>query len=475
MNPLAILERLVRWFSVEPTIALLMIMTAVVMFGSAVMKTKETTPTFWQWTRRIIEGSVGAILFVGLLWAFRSIMNNNIADFFNTHGSLSDVSRQSAESIWGRPHTQIDLGYAHFAEVTVQEQVPQENPEDPPQYVDRIVRQHVPQNSITAFDGDVSLVLSERTKGYALYSGYTIDARYEYQVKNTSNLETEAEFDFALTPGQRLYDNFFITVDGEDMSGNLLFNGDIVEWTTPFAPGQERTIVVSYSSRGMASYYYQIPNRREIRNFELTLTIDRLPTNMLNYPDGILTPMNIEATDDGRGSILRWELDNAITIAGMGVSLPQPEQPGEQVLRVLNKSPYAITLLGAMVALTLLLKGESVNFLTLALVIATYAAQFLVMASVSDYQLGFWGAMIVGAAVSVLMGYLLFRNYPSPLLRYLMYGLIGFFTLIYPLSGLLPTDLDRNAFDGIVQFLLIVYLFGVALHIRTRRIQAVAA
>jgi len=47
--------------------------------------------------------------------------------------------------------------------------------------------------------------------------------------------------------------------------------------------------------------------------------------------------------------------------------------------------------------------------------------------------------------------------------------LIGFFTLVYPLSGLLPTQLTRNSFDGIVQFFLIVYLFGVALHVRSQR------
>jgi hypothetical protein len=400
-------------------------------------------------------------------------MNTNNTQFLATHGSLSDVTRQSAESIWGRPHIQVDLGYGHYAEVTIQEQIPRENPEDPPQYVDKVVQQHVPQNSIIGFQGEVFLAMNERTKGYALYNGYTIDAHYEYLVVNKSNLETEAQFDFALTPNQRLYDNFSITVDDKDVSGGLLFNGDIVEWNTPFALGQERKIAVSYTSRGMGSYYYQIPSKREIRDFELTVTIDRLPLDLLNYPDGVLTPMHIESTPDGQGSILRWELDRAITTAGMGVSLPQPEQPGEQVLRVLNKSPYAITLLGAIVALTLLLKGEPVNFLILALVIAVYAGQFLVMAAVSDYQLGFWGAMIVGAIVTLLMGYLLLRSYPSPLLRYLMYGLFAFFTVVYPLSGLLPTQLNRSSFDALVQFFLIVYLFGVALHMRTQRKQDV--
>lgn len=471
MNILSVIDRIIQWFSVEPAISLLMVTTAIVMFGSAVSKTKDSSPTLWQWTRKVIESSIAAVLFIGLLWAFRSIMNTNNADFFSTHGSASNVARQSAESIWGRPHTQRDLGYAHYAEVIVQEQIPRENPDDPPEYVDKLVRQHVPQNSITGFVGEVNLTLSEREKGYALYSGYLIDAHYMYQVKNKSDVETEAEFDFALTPGQRLYDNFTITVDGEDVSGDLLFTGDVVRWITLFSPQQERTIIVSYSSRGMGSYYYQIPNQREIRNFELTVMLDQLPVDLVNYPDGVLSPMSLTPTEDGRGSVLHWELDRAITTAGMGVSLPEPQQKGAEVLRVLQRSPYAITLLSTMIALTLLLLGQPVNFLTLALMAAVYSGQFLVMAAVSDYQLGFWGSMVLGAALSLFMTVILFHAYPSRVLRWLMYSLVGFFTIVYPLSGLLQDDVMRNSFENLVQFALIAYLFGVAVYMRSRRQQ----
>jgi len=46
-----------------------------------------------------------------------------------------------------------------------------------------------------------------------------------------------------------------------------------------------------------------------------------------------------------------------------------------------------------------------------------------------------------------------------------------FFTLVYPLSGLLAeTDLMlRNSFDGLVQVGLIVYLFSLALYTQVKR------
>ena len=44
----------------------------------------------------------------------------------------------------------------------------------------------------------------------------------------------------------------------------------------------------------MDYFYYQIPVQREIKNFVLTLTIDRLPVSLLNYPDGVITPTEIK-------------------------------------------------------------------------------------------------------------------------------------------------------------------------------------
>src|SRR5262245_34109106 len=100
------IERLIEWFTVEPAVSLLMATTAIVLFGSAFRAQPEATENFWPWLRRLLEAATSALLFVGLLWAFRAILNDNIKTFYATHGSLSDVSRASAWSIWGKPHTQ---------------------------------------------------------------------------------------------------------------------------------------------------------------------------------------------------------------------------------------------------------------------------------------------------------------------------------------------------------------------------------
>ena len=457
------LDRILSWFVVEPAISLLMMITAVVLFASALSKAEKIGDAFWPWLRRIIEASISAVLFIGLLWAFRAILNDNIQTFNATHGSLTEANRTSAWSIWGRPHTQLDLVLEHFIDVKVREEIPREDPTAAPVYRIKIERQLVPQNSIIAFQGEVQMKLSEREKGYALYSGYTIDADFRYSVINDSDQKTEAEFTFPLSVGQTLFQDFQIAMDGQDISTDLRFLEDTVSWIVPMKPYQESVVEVSYSSRGMDYFYYQIPYQREIKDFELILEIDRLPTNLLNYPERVLTPTNIESINQSRGSRLTWNLDHAVTTAGMGVALLQPEQPGAQVLRVLWNSPYALSLLGAMLALTLLIWGEPVHFIDLALLAAVYSVQFLIMAAVSDYFLGFWGSMLLGAVLTASMTFLLFRKISSKHLRILIYSLVGFFTLIYPLSGLLSEVTQRDSFDNLVLVGMILYIFGLSI------------
>jgi hypothetical protein len=462
------LDRLIDWMTVQPVVGLLMAITALVLFGSALARAGDPSGAFWPWARRLLEASAGALLFLGLLWGFRAILNNNISTFNATHGSLSDASLQSAQSIWGRPHVQRELQVAHFIEKTVQEEIPREDPTLPPIYRDVQVREQVPQNSLLGFTGVVTLTLSEREKGYALYNGYLIDARFNYQTVNDSDLETDAVYAFPLSPGQTLYENFTILVDGQDISPQLRFSQDLVSWTRRMQPQQHSTVAVSYSSRGMESFYYQIPVQREIRGGLLVVTIDRLPVSLLNYPEGVLTPSEVQPTADGAGSILTWRLDRAITVAGMGVALLQPEQPGAQVLRVLRNGPYALTLLGAMLALTLVILGRPLNFLELGLLAGAYCVEFLIMAAISDYFLGFWGSLIAGALLTGLLTVLLFHRRTTRGLRALIYGLVAFFTLVYPLAGLLDQVTQRNAFDALVQVALILYLFGVVLYRQTR-------
>lgn len=462
-----VFDRFFGWMEAEPFIGLLMVVTAIVLFASAIRRDPDRSKTLWPWVRRIIESSAGAILFLGLLWAFRTILNDNLATFNSTHGSLTDANLASAQSIWGRPHVQRELTLAHYIYVTELEEIPRQNPDDPPQYKEVTRRINVPQNSMLGFTGSFDMQLSEREKGYGLYSGFIVDASLTYDIINDSDKDTEVDFVFPLAPSQMLFENFTIFFDGEDISSALRFGGDLIQWQGNMTAHQQSKIEVAYRSRGMSYLYYQIPNQRQIKNFALTVTVDKLHVSLLNYPDRVLSPTHIAETNGGKGSILTWELDNAITTAGMGVALLQPEQPGERVFRVLNISGLALTTLLALVAITLLLLDQSIHLVDLGLLGGMYCALFLVMSGISDYSFGFWGSLIVGGALTLILTGLILRRQP-PVTRWLVLGLVAFFTVIYPLYGQISEATDANAFDTLVRVGSAVYIVVVALFARRR-------
>ncbi|MBN1440273.1 MAG: hypothetical protein JW929_12770 [Anaerolineales bacterium] len=429
---------------------------------------KPSADGWWRWILRLGEGAAGAAVFLGMLWGFRGILNSNTQTFFSTHGSQSEISRESAYTIWGRPHVQGELSVKHYITVEEEELIPQKDPEAAPQYrtVEKIVE--VPQASIRSFRGEAGMTLSEREKGYAYYSGYLLHAEYHYRIRNESDLRTDAHFEFALSRGQPLFQDFAVSVDGTDIGRSLQFSGNVLFWRRNMAPGEEIAVDISYDSRGMDYFYYSVLDNRFVDDFEFTLTIDRLPTTLLNYPDGVLTPTEVRPTEDGNGSVLTWRLNHAITNAGMGVSLIRPEQPGEKVLRLLVNSPIAITILGSLLALMIVLLGAVPNLMDLVLVSAVYCVEYLMMAGISDSFLGFWGALGVGAALTFFLAFLLFRRSSSRLRKTLVLVLVAFFALAYPLSGLIDQIAVLNSFNALLLAGIILYLFALTLYSRQR-------
>jgi hypothetical protein len=455
-----IADRISSWISLEPIAMFLMITTVVILFIRTFRKNgkpENGRPGFWDWARRILESLAVAFLFLGILWAFRAVLDDTTSAFQQDHGRVSETNYNSVERIWGGPLVQRELAVRHYIEATRKEEIPREDVTKPPLYREVTETVEVEQNSIQSFKGTVDLKLNMRKKGSAYYSGYESEVSFIYKIKNDSKVTTDAVFTFPLSESQVMYDRFRIFEGPRDMGDLLRFREGEIQWSRKMTPGEETTLSISYFSRGMDVFYYQIPEPREIRNFSLTLTVDRLAVTDVNYPGGCIPPTEpIVATSDGRGSVLAWKFDRAVTSAGMGLALPSPEQPGVLVTKALVRSPYALIFLVTAVCLTLLAQGMGARLVEIALIAAMYSLPYILMASISDFFLGFWGTIILGTVLALALSFLLFRKYPKPT-QWRLYGLVGFFSLVYPMIGLL--DDAQTALDGIVTILLIVYLF----------------
>ena len=142
---------------------------------------------------------------------------------------------------------------------------------------------------------------------------------------------------------------------------------------------------------------------REIRDFRLTLTLPDLPQARLNYPGGCMTPTDIQPTADGRGSVLTYRLDHAISNQGMGVALPSLPQPGATTNAVLGETERAWLLVFAMLALTLTL--ARVKYAVLLTVLFGVATAFVygLVGDFSDLLFGFVGTAVVVLIPSLLI------------------------------------------------------------------------
>ncbi len=210
-----IIGRFFNWMEFEPAIGIMMVVAALVLFVKAYNKNGAFQPaTLWEWMRRLIEAASVALLFLGLLWAFRVILNDNYVDFRKTHGRISEANYESVKRIWGAPHVQRELHIVHYTGRTVKEEIPREDPSKPPLYRMRTETVEVEQNSILGARGDIELTPNRRKKGSAYYNGFDLKVYLAYDVRNNSPETTEAHFSFPVYPEHMLFENFTILGSG---------------------------------------------------------------------------------------------------------------------------------------------------------------------------------------------------------------------------------------------------------------------
>ncbi len=457
-----ILSRIHGWVTEAPWMALIILvgMAVVLWWVLRADGVPEWAARRAPWLRVLTMAVVLPLLFFAILWGVRVSLARTEYDFRRQHGRVSETNLSSVESIWGRPHVQRDLTVYHTYPVSVTEEVRDQ--------FGRIVTRtrmetrEAPQNSVTRTRGDVTLTRSERQKGSAKYPGFTLDCRFDYTVQNFADRRTDARYDFPLSPEQTMFDGFTVLVNGRDMSSKLQFDPYDVTWTLPMEPGQVDQVRITYQSRGLERFYYQVSDVREIRDFLLTLRLPDIPLKDVNYPEGCITPTTKVASNGG--AVLTWQLDRALTTRGMGIALPEPEQPGATVARVLRVAWHSGMLLLVTMVITAITLGLGFNVLRAALLAAVFVGECMLLAAVSDYVPSFWLAYVLAVAPAVLAAALVFggRRAPVALLVLLLVFMAGF-----PLLALFPEIMSSLLLGVDVLTILYLAALGIAALRRT--------
>jgi hypothetical protein len=288
----------------------------------------------------------------------------------------------------------------------------------------------------------ITLHQNARKKGSALYGGYETECRFHWQFKNPTDRDLNSVIRFPLPAATAMYDNLSAVLNGKDVLPQMHLREATLALNRDLKAHEPLDLTISFKSRGMSFWYFQVKEPREVRNFLLTMTLPDLGKARLNYPEGCMTPTSIQPTTDNQGSVLTYRLDHAISSKGMGISLPPLPQPGATTSAVLNEIERGWLLIFASLILGFTLTQTNYSVLLIVLFGAATACGYGLLADFSDLLFGFWGtAALVFVPFLCLVTAFLKKFVPERIWRVLAVELMVF-GVIYPsIAGL---DSDRQ-------------------------------
>jgi hypothetical protein len=391
--------------------------------------------TLYHQTARLLLALSVMLVLVQTLGVLRSYLRRSVAHFQQTHGRVTEANYNAVQTIWGAEQTQRELTLNVSYEEEVTERTEFEDPTKPAIIRKKTVRHNVVGNPFISARHDVTLTQNARRKGSALYGGYETTCRFSWKLKNPADRPTKGVLRFPLPARGAMYDELTATVNGEDVLPKVELSEAALTLMRDLAPREELTVTLSFKSRGMAQWYFQVAEQREIRDFTLTLNLPDLPRVKLNYPEGCMSPTEVKPTSDNRGSVLTYRLDHAISQKGMGVSLPTLPQPGATTNAVLGEAERGWTMITALLLLGMTLAKVRHAALLGVMFASALALGFGVLGDFSDLLFGFWGAaLIVFLPLLVLLAWFV-RRVVGDQTGTLLAALLLTFGLIYPMAA----------------------------------------
>jgi hypothetical protein len=399
--------------------------------------------TLYDHAVRLMRG----VLIVGVIAAaigvLRIYLRQSVGAFQRTHGRVTEANYNSVQTIWGPEQHQGELRVDIYTDEEVTERIESEDLTKPAVLRKKLARKHATGNPFVSANHQVTLRQNSRKKGSALYGGYDTDCRFSWRLRNPDAQRHNCNLTFPLPSATAMYDDLSVTLNGADILPQAQVRESALVIAREVEANETMDLRIAFKSRGMAFWYFQVHEQREIRDFTLTLTLPDLAREKLNYPEGCMTPTKIDATADRAGSILTYRLDHALSNKGMGVALPALPQPGAMTNAVLGQTDRAWLFVVAMLLITLTLAGANHAVLLTLLIGATTAFAYGLVADFSDLLFGFWGtAAAVLCPIFLLLTVIAGRTMPWSISRRITFQLVLFGLILPCVAGLDP---DRES------------------------------
>ncbi len=412
--------------------------------------------TLYHQTSRFLFAAIVVVLLAQTIGVLRTYLRRSVAHFQQTHGRVTEANYNAVQTIWGAEQTQRELTLKVYYDEEVTERTEFEDPAKPALIRKKTVRHSIVGNPFIAAAHDITLTQNARRKGSAFYGGYETICRFTWKLRSPADRDTRGTLRFPLPAQGAMYDDLAATINGEDVLPRIELSGAALMLTRDLAPHEELDVAISFKSRGMSQWYFQVTEQREIRDFTLALNLPDLPTAKLNYPEGCMSPTDIKPSPEARGSLLTYRLDHAISQKGMGISLPTLPQPGATTNAVLGEAERGWMLIVAALLLTFTLSEVRRGPLLGVLFASAIALAFGLLGDFSDLLFGFWGtALMIFLPLMLSLAWLVKRMVGGTRGRALA-GLMLVFGLLYPAAAGLDGD-RQSLYLNVCGFLFLAF------------------
>jgi len=227
---------------------------------------------------------------------------------------------------------------------------------------------------------NVDLSLEHRRKGLLWYATYAVNFKGEYTVRNPTEESREITFEYAFPNSGGVYDDFVLSVNGDNDSAYQPVLGRITR-DFNLQPGETATVGIGYRSQGMGQWWYTFgENVSQIRNFNLAM---RTNFEEIDFPENSMSPTEKKPIDGGWELV--WDYSNLISGIQIGMAMPQKLNPGPFVTRVSFFAPVSLFLFFFMIWLITAVRQTKLHPMNYFFLAAAFFSFHLLLAYLVDH------------------------------------------------------------------------------------------
>lgn len=296
---------------------------------------------------------------------------------------------------------------------------------------------------------DTNLDYAEKIRSLLVFNAFEVHNQETYTIVNTTQYAGELQVKVTKPENANLLYDYTIAIPSE---GNLVVRPVMdgkVALLPALEPGEELDVVITYSTKGMDIYKYNLSAYQNNVIQGLTADIKLNTKNYAIYREGI--PHTEDATSDG--AVLRFDVKDFSTTQDMGVAFLERQRYLDQIQRLMSYSPVSLALFLVVVFMfsqIFAVKFNPFHYLFLGMINVFY---FLFVA----YLIRFF-SVIPTFAIAIALTAAMFLLYaPSVFGKFFAYRVVGVYlfllTVVFSVIFLMPI------FQGILFVVLIFLIF----------------